>query len=1121
MGEARAAPDQPMGVVAGFPPLAEDSDVDSEPELCGAVPLQSRKRRAKRGRRLPVTAKRPRTPFVGQPGCSVICAEPVDGINVERVAGLVKSQCARQRNGLSPNGVTSSEMEGVVLSASIASPTSDAPQTTASGTTGDNGSPNSGAQKQTGVSKILPPASAIAATSQSMEAQNGVANDTGQSEEQRSRAETGDSAAKSAVETVWQRLATKSRIIDSAPRADSRFVSGRRPLDEEADLQPSIAVTLFPDGYARHDSAPGRPCAKSRAADAQANGSGSSSPKASASHDEVSSLTMKEIAALPRYPYDRSSADFLQALDLGILPVEKDLPEASRRHFYDGCLVAVVHDARKVLSLPADSLANPSPTVPSAPSPSMQDKERSLKANGGAPPTPLPASATNGSSSIAASGLNSPGLVRFPLIPKAETLPLIYQHDVFTLRVLLRPDGYSKLEDIEKVTERVVRDEARAVEEAILRLTSGRVDCRPVDPMRNAVQSVNAKHAPRPMSAEVARRTHAEHAPSLSTATLMLVSAAEKQLQYNRARHMNRSTASRSVAASTAAAQAAKGDAVSGKGSVDKAKSNMPPTLDAAAVESAKSLADAAAQALQIGYFEEDSTSLPRCGMPPGQIRTLPDQPPAAASSSGLKAPPERIRHTRLIQKGGQHATMLQVQLAHAAGSLNTETARLQAQKALSQASNVGRPVYVLEVMKRLDRGYQVLIFRGLPGEKRELLRFSLSSAEESNAFIDQFKIVTMAEGYMCQQDVPNPLQQTASTGQQQQAAQQRSVDQQAALANRQHQAVLQAAQYQQQISQNQLSQQQLNQQQQLVQQQQLAQAQQQFAQHQFAQQQLAAQQRRRQQLQQQQQQQLQQQQQQQHQHQLQQHLQQQQHQQQSSAQHSGQDQHQTQTQAQVQQQHRQNLQNQQKAAGGQAQAVRQQLAPQQMNQQHLLVQRQQQQMQRQASQAQLRQHQQQQLAQRVPQHQQQFVTQLQQQLSPQQSAASPHGGAGPRPNGTVNPPPFVGIANGVMANPLGLSPGMQPAQQIQNHANRAVPAAQDVMSFSTPYAYNQKPPTISQQQHSIMLQQQITMAAQNKGNQARRVQPDAATPAGTGAFTDADLQTNNEVAHPSNNRKL
>ncbi len=88
-------------------------------------------------------------------------------------------------------------------------------------------------------------------------------------------------------------------------------------------LKSSIAVSLFDNGFVRHDHIL-----------AHAMGT-----NLSGGH---------EILALCRYPYGPGSRSFLEALQSGVLPDEEELPEPSRRTYYDGCLIAEVFDYRGV-----------------------------------------------------------------------------------------------------------------------------------------------------------------------------------------------------------------------------------------------------------------------------------------------------------------------------------------------------------------------------------------------------------------------------------------------------------------------------------------------------------------------------------------------------------------------------------------------------------------------------------------------------------------------------------------------------------------------------------------------------------------------------------------------------
>lgn len=113
--------------------------------------------------------------------------------------------------------------------------------------------------------------------------------------------------------SLWERLTEAAIRLAEQKRPDPRFISGRRPLDCLDGLRVSIGVTLFPDGYSRHDGIERK---------------------------------RGDSGGFVRYPYDRNSREFLRCLDLGLIPTEEDLPEVGKRYYYDGCLVAEVKDLR-------------------------------------------------------------------------------------------------------------------------------------------------------------------------------------------------------------------------------------------------------------------------------------------------------------------------------------------------------------------------------------------------------------------------------------------------------------------------------------------------------------------------------------------------------------------------------------------------------------------------------------------------------------------------------------------------------------------------------------------------------------------------------------------------------
>lgn len=136
-------------------------------------------------------------------------------------------------------------------------------------------------------------------------------------------------------QTIWDQLAGAAAKIRNAARKDPRFSAAQRPLDLLTHLRASIAVTLFPDGYVRHDWT----CQ---------DWAGSDIPERPTPSPRVDTIPKgrSSIATSQRIPYDRNSRDFLKCLDLGILPPAEDIPLQKDCHYYDGCLIAEITDLR-------------------------------------------------------------------------------------------------------------------------------------------------------------------------------------------------------------------------------------------------------------------------------------------------------------------------------------------------------------------------------------------------------------------------------------------------------------------------------------------------------------------------------------------------------------------------------------------------------------------------------------------------------------------------------------------------------------------------------------------------------------------------------------------------------
>lgn len=123
--------------------------------------------------------------------------------------------------------------------------------------------------------------------------------------------------------SVYDRIARAHRFSELRTKPDPRFIAGHRALESMGALKSSLAVSLFDNGFVRHDHILGHAMG--------INASGGN-----------------EILSLARLPYSPASQHFLKSLENGILPDEDDLPEPSLRTYYEGCLVAEVFDYRGV-----------------------------------------------------------------------------------------------------------------------------------------------------------------------------------------------------------------------------------------------------------------------------------------------------------------------------------------------------------------------------------------------------------------------------------------------------------------------------------------------------------------------------------------------------------------------------------------------------------------------------------------------------------------------------------------------------------------------------------------------------------------------------------------------------
>lgn len=498
--------------------------------------------------------------------------------------------------------------------------------------------------------------------------------------------------------SLWRRLAQANAFLASQPRSDPRFVPARRPLDCISGLRVSIAVTLFPNGYARHDGIANagdisasfgtNADATSAQQNAVVSKSGSASPgKPSTSATPVKSTN---VAALPRYPYERASRDFLKALDLGLIPPPEDLPEPVHCHYYDGCLIAEVTDLRDV---PPGGLVKPRP----------------------------------GASS----------------------------------RVLLRPEMSSVYHDLATITRNVDATVALLAEQKILAAIAGPVDCDPRPKLACSVQQGNVHTntdviniARRPKRRRILRPSGAPVAPLLSTAALLLIDATEKhQATLHNAILGIRSGATESsvaVKVGTIVPSGANTTAKSsGEGSVSSEARNGSGKASASANPSAPKKAKHGVVKppkiiLQLHKDNEGAS-----GSSHGSVsKSTHVNPPSRTPQQRIRS----IRSVRLILPDQKAKLAMQQAQAVAAADIsgeNAERVQIAKQQALAAMNKNGRPVYVLNLIKTIGRGVEVVVNRGLCGDKsRDEHRIQVGGEEEGHGFVKQFKEIAKKEGY-------------------------------------------------------------------------------------------------------------------------------------------------------------------------------------------------------------------------------------------------------------------------------------------------------------------------------------------------------------------------------------
>eukprot|EP00177_Eucheuma_denticulatum_P004411 GFKZ01008006.1.p1 GENE.GFKZ01008006.1~~GFKZ01008006.1.p1 ORF type:complete len:980 (-),score=160.59 GFKZ01008006.1:1342-4281(-) len=462
--------------------------------------------------------------------------------------------------------------------------------------------------------------------------------------------------------TLWERLAAARKRLMAEKRVDPRFVSGRRPLDCVDGLRTTFCLTLFADGYAKHDVADtGKPGANN------------------------------ESGPIVKYPYDRNSRDFLRCLDLGLIPPEEDLPDIAKRFYYDGCLVAEVRDWR---------LGN---------------------------------------------------------------------RDATGVKILLRPDMASLYEDIEALTQNVDSSVAMAVEQKILKAISGPIDCSPADKKGRGAgtevldgSTASLTYAfnvgRRPKRRRVARPSLSHSQPKVSTAALLLISESEKQQTL----HWYAQQSAKPVSKGHESNAQKQGGAGGIRQHAASSRTNVLSRSADIAVRPKNSLMD---NGISTSKNAANATK-PEVRPPPmllnlhqGEGMLCAGKP--APNTASARASPERLRTVRLIlpdQGTGEayERARKQMEAAKARDSQEAvQAAQAAHQKALGTINQPGRQMYVLEMIRTSARGIELVVYRGLFGDKiRDMFRVQLPDEQQGNAFLNQYKAITSKEGYVCLQDV-------------------------------------------------------------------------------------------------------------------------------------------------------------------------------------------------------------------------------------------------------------------------------------------------------------------------------------------------------------------------------
>ena len=503
--------------------------------------------------------------------------------------------------------------------------------------------------------------------------------------------------------TLWQHLADARRKIQSKPRADARFVPNTRPLDALQNLRTSIVLSLFPDGYVRHDWTASGP-APHRTTDQQKpppplqiGKQANLSPK----HQQSLPPKTPNIDQLPRYPYDRNSADFLRCLDLGLIPHPEDLPEPQQRFYYDGCLIAEVRDMRV-------------PPLPRAP-------------------------------------LRNDMHYKILLRPQMSCL---YQD----IALLTAKVDRNVAQSVESKILRIISPSLRLnPSPQLTSYLSGIGVHTNIHPL-NIIRTPKRNCINRPPGAPFIL--------SPSSAVMLLISAAEKQQSTHRNNLLTcRSTLSETSSTATQATNGGISN-VTSPGKAIRGSTDLPGKDPMPLISSRQNATDKR-HVLKFAMHPRRHLPSKQLFNTANRLKSngygFPSSSTVQESTQRQQQRPfpthERLRRMRLILPDRMLAVELQQAQSQAqaiaTGGAAAERAKLARNQMISRMNKPGIPFSIVEMVRHPNLSVEIVFVRGITGEKqRDVSHTIVSCEEDGKSVMDQFKAIAKKEGYVCYHDL-------------------------------------------------------------------------------------------------------------------------------------------------------------------------------------------------------------------------------------------------------------------------------------------------------------------------------------------------------------------------------